>query len=252
MAESTSRDTPILTVSSRLARHLLFKNSEEQRKIGKQVWETPPIQDLDSWFKDKWKGSWPDRYILSHTQSIKIWESIIENDPECKHTIRNESIQKEWNLLNRRSSAQKAAEAYRFIKEYKLSINTNQTQYVKETNLFAKWAKKYKRAIDDKKAIDIADLIDVVRQGMKDHHIPIPKQIELNGFEEITPQLETWLDFLESRIPRYFLTQIQKAKQHLSSATLLWIKISKSIHWPIERKNLFIAPAGFAPHIKKE
>jgi probable DNA repair protein len=222
MAESTSRDTPILTVSSRLARHLLFKNSEEQRKIGKQVWETPPIQDLDSWFRDKWSESWPDRYILSHTQSIKIWESIIENDPECKHTIRNESIQKEWNLLNRRSAAQKAAKAYRLIKEYKLSINTNQTQYVKETNLFAKWAKKYKRTIDDKKAIDIADLIDFVRQGMKDHHIPIPKQIELKGFEEVTPQLETWLDFLRKQNTQVFLNPDPKSETTfiLSNITL--------------------------------
>ena len=42
-------DTPILTVNSRLARYLLFKNSEHQKNIGKVAWETPQIIEDMMW-----------------------------------------------------------------------------------------------------------------------------------------------------------------------------------------------------------
>lgn len=225
MADS-SRDTPTLTVNSRLARHLLFKDSEEQEKNGKQVWETPNIQDLRSWLREKWVESWPHRFILSDIQSIKIWESIIENDLDCRQTIKNEGIHKQWNLLNRRSAAQRAAEAYRLIKEYKLFINPDPHGLVKETNLFIKWVTQYKRILNDNEAIDSSDLMDLVREKMKDSNIRIPKQIELKGFEEITPQLETLLDFLGKQNAKVILNPNPKNKP---TSSLNDIAVAKNI-----------------------
>ena len=121
MAEFSVRDNLILTVNSRLARHLLFKNSEKQKQNNKIVWEAPQVFDLRAWFKSKWIESWSDRFILSDIQSIKIWESIIKSSPECNRAINNEGIRNPWNLLNERSAAQSAAKAYRLIKEYKLN-----------------------------------------------------------------------------------------------------------------------------------
>ena len=203
MAESSHQDTLVLTVNSRLARHLLFKNSEQQRNNGNVAWETPQIFELRAWLKIKWEESSPDHFILSDLQSIKIWESIIKSSPECNQAINNEGIRNPWNLLNERSAAQSAAKAYRLIKEYKLNINNDSLTLVKETNLFTKWIKQYKRILDKNQAIDPADLIDSVREGMKENRISIPEKIELNGFEEITPQLGTWLDFLRNRVVKY-------------------------------------------------
>ena len=139
MAESSVGDNLILTVNSRLARHLFYKHSIQQRKNNKEVWETPKIIDLKSWFKTKWVESFPNRFILSDLQSIKIWETIIESSPDCTRATNDGDINRPWNLLNQHSAALSAAKAYRLVKEYKLTINPATLSLTKETNLFIEW-----------------------------------------------------------------------------------------------------------------
>jgi len=203
-------DTPILTVNSRLARYLLFKNSEHQKNIGKVAWETPQIIDLRTWFITKWNQSSPDQYILSNLQSIKIWESIIRSSEERQQVKNNKGIHKNRSLLNYRSAAKSAAEAYGLIKEYKLIINYHQLELVKETSLFFAWITEYKKFLKANNAVDPADLIDLVREKMINSHIPVPGKIELYGFDEINPQLETWLEFLRTQQIQVTLTPKQK------------------------------------------
>ena len=50
---------------------------------------------------------------------------------------------------------------------------------------------------------------------MKNKQILTPESIELKGFEEITPQLQTWLDFLDSQNSR--ITLIPDPNDNLSS-----------------------------------
>ena len=198
MAESSVGGNPILTVNSRLARYLLYKHSTQQRKNNKEVWETPQIIDLKSWFKAKWVESFPNRFILSDLQSIKIWETIIEGSPDCTKTT-DDDTNSPWNLLNQHSAALSAAKAYRLVKEYKLAIEPGSEPLTEEANLFIKWMEQYKKVLNKYQAIDPADLIDEVRQKMEENHIPVPEMIELSGYEKITPQLKTWLDFLENQ-----------------------------------------------------
>ena len=169
MAESSVSGDPILTVNSRLARYLLYKNSIQQRKNNKDVWETPQIIDLKSWFKAKWVESFPNRFILSDLQSIKIWETIIEGSPDCTKTT-NDDTKSPWNLLNQHSAALSAAKAYRLVKEYKLTIKPSPEPLTEEADLFIKWMEQYKKILNQNQAIDPADLIDEVRQKMEENH----------------------------------------------------------------------------------
>ncbi|KMP12112.1 hypothetical protein UZ36_02140 [Candidatus Nitromaritima sp. SCGC AAA799-C22] len=202
MAESSAQDTPVLTVNARLARRLLFLNSERMRLEEKEVWETPEIVELQPWLRAQWADSWPDRFILSNIQSVKIWESIIAGDSKYAGSKTPQGIRKQWTLLNRRAAARHAAQAYRLIKEYKLTLSPETHSHARETELFLGWLKQYRKQLEEHGALDPADLIDAVRDGMKANRIPLPEKIELCGFDEITPQLETWLDFLATqRVP---------------------------------------------------
>ena len=199
MAVSSGRDTLIFTVNHRLARYLFCKHSEQQKRDGKKAWETPSIYEIKSWFKSQWLQLNSDHFLLSEIQSIKIWESIIKNSPESQQQTNQQGIINQWSLLNKHSAAKRASEAYRLITEYRIQIPSNPLELSEENKLFLKWMKEYSVFLHQNKAIDSAALIDIVREGMKSKKIFIPESIELNGFEEITPQLQTWLDFLNSQ-----------------------------------------------------
>ena len=209
-------DTLIFTVNHRLARYLFCKHSEQQIKAGEKAWETPPIHEIKSWFKSQWLLLNSDRFLLSETQSIKIWESIIRNSPESQPQTNQQGIINQWDLLNKYSAAKRASEAYRLIKEYQIrKQNLSDYPLSEENELFIKWAEKYDEFLEQNKAIDSASLIDEVCKGMKNKQILTPESIELKGFEEITPQLQTWLDFLDSQNSR--ITLIPDPNDNLSS-----------------------------------
>ncbi len=193
------RDLLTLTVSPRLARHLFFKDCEHQKHTGKKVWDTPEIFDFSSWLKSQWMESWPDSFILSEFQSQKIWEGIIEDDPECIQSRKQRGVRRQWSLLHRNAAAQSAARAYGLIKKYKLEIVPESLALTHESRLFLGWLRRYKKRLQEYGVFDPADLIDAVREGMKQRRIPLPEKILLRGFAEVTPQLETWLDFLKSK-----------------------------------------------------
>ena len=195
MATSLGRDTLILTVNQRLARHLLFKHSEKQKITGEKVWETPKTTDIKSWFKSQWFISNSDQFLLSEIQSIKIWESIIIKYFKSKQSTDRKRIISKWTLLNIRSAAKRASEAYSLITEYRITISSDPLFLNKENELFLKWLKEYQLILRQNKAIDQAVLIDIIRDGMKKKITFVPEEIELYGFEEITPQLKIWLDF---------------------------------------------------------
>ena len=198
MALSLGRDSIILTVNQRLARHLLFKHSEQKKKSKSIAWETPKIFEINSWFKSEWFKTNSEHFLLSQIQSIKIWESIINEFPEGEQACDRKRIINQWNLLNLRSAAQKASDAYKLITEHRITIPTDPLFLNKENRLFLKWMDQYKSFLLKEKAIDPANLMDIIREGMKNKNIYIPDKVELCGFEDITPQLKVWLDFLKS------------------------------------------------------
>ena len=167
MAVSSGQDTLLLTVNHRLARYLFYKHSEQQKELGKKVWETPPIHEVKSWFKSQWLQLKSDHFLLSEVQSIKIWESIIENSPESQQHKNERGIINQWSLLNKHSAAKRASEAYSLITEFRIQIPSNPLELSEENTLFLKWMKEYSAFLHQHKAIDSASLIDIVREGMK-------------------------------------------------------------------------------------
>jgi len=196
MAASLGSNPLILTINQRLARHLLFQYSKQQKSSGKEVWETPQIIEISSWFKSKWLQLNTDHFLLSEIQSVKIWESIIKGYPgNGKSTVRKKIIN-QLSLLNLRAAAKKASDAYKLITEHRISIPSDPLLLSTENNLFLTWMEQYKIILIKKKAIDPVVLIDLVKEGMENKNIHIPDFVQLYGFEEITPQLQIWLDFL--------------------------------------------------------
>lgn len=180
---------PILTVNSRLARWRLLEYNEAQSQSGLKAWPTPEILPLTAWLKQVWMESWPDQYILTPLQAEKLWSEI----------VRQTSWQTKLDLLHLKETSKKAAQAYTLIKEYRLPVDHEQFSRTEEGRLFYGWVHTYQQRLETLNALDPASLLDAVNTAMNKGLIPLPKGIVLAGFEEITPQLKTWLDFLNSK-----------------------------------------------------
>lgn len=178
-----------LTVNSRLARRLLFEHNEKQMASGLRVWSTPAIFPLTDWLQQAWVQSWPGKYILADLQSHRLWEEIVQQDP--RQTIQD--------ILHLSETAKIAAEAHALIQKYRLPTSKETFSSTEESRAFYKWLARYENRLARMNALDPASAMDEVDKAMRQGDISIPGKIAFAGFEEITPQFQTWLDFLEDR-----------------------------------------------------
>ena len=179
-------DQLVLTANSRLSRWLLMQHNQTQIQNNLPIWETPNIFSIDHWLNETWVQSWPDKYQITNHQSQKLWE----------HIIRNDSKKKNWDLLHLRGAAQLAAQAYSLIIKYRVPESKTHFEYTEETKAFWQWKLAYESQLRSLKAVDPATLTDRVKQDMEQEKISIPLKICFAGFDEITPQLQDWINFL--------------------------------------------------------
>lgn len=174
----------ILTVNSRLARWLLLEQDEKQRNAGEKAWETPAILSLSAWLREVWLQSWPTLYLLSDLQCEKVWQQIIAQDAA------------RLDLVHLQGVASQARQAFTLIHEYRLPRDPQLYELTDEAKTFRSWTKKYEKRISALGALDPCMLMDAVKNSMQKGDIPLPPSLRLMGFEEQSPQLKDFLDFL--------------------------------------------------------
>ncbi len=218
MSVSGPENATVITVSSQLARWLLYLENKSLASTGKSAWETPNIGTLESWLKNLWDSSWPSKYVLSKTQSLKLWETIIEGD------LRLSRI----NLLQLEGLAQSAAKAYEIIKLYSIPTDFNSFADSLESETFLKWLKEYEEKLENLEAIDSSDLCNRIYDEIKNGQIglPINQPLILSGFFEFNPALKQLIDFLLDK--GVSITEDESTKDN-ASASLAQIFESKSI-----------------------
>ncbi len=183
-------DRLTLTVNSRLARWLLFNHSRQQAQSNLAIWETPAIYSISDWLRQAWLESWPDQYVLSELQSQHLWQKIIREDPATP----------DLDLLHIHGAASHALKAYQLICEYHLPDDPEKfNNYTEETRTFRRWLTRYRKQLKEWRALDPAELLDAVAGRMEQGHISFPGEIIFQGFDEITTQMQSWLDLLKNK-----------------------------------------------------
>jgi ATP-dependent helicase/nuclease subunit B len=189
-------DSLTLTVKDRLARWLLFRHDRQKAQSGLEIWEKPAIYLMDDWLNQAWLQSWPDQYILTKLQSKHLWQKIIHEDAATPHL----------NLLHVQGAAAHAFKAYQLIRQYRLPEHPSGfDMYTEETRAFRRWMTRYRKQLQEWQALDPSELLDAVCQRMEQGHIPFPGEIIFYGFDEITPQMQSWLNLLKNKkVPIHF------------------------------------------------
>ena len=174
-----------LTVNARLARWLLLEHDEQNRKAGENAWQTPPILPLLSWLRDVWLASWPEKYLLSELQCEKTWEEIINQDSA------------RLDLLHLQGVASQTSKAFSLLHEYRLPRDKKLYEQTDESKAFLRWIRKFESRLSS--ALAPCMLMDAVRNSMQEGEILIPHSLRIRGFEEQSPQLKYFLNFLREK-----------------------------------------------------
>ena len=174
-----------LTVNARLARWLLLEHDEQKRKAGENAWQTPPILPLSSWLRDIWLASWPEKYLLSELQCEKIWEEIINQDSA------------RMDLLHLQGVASQTSKAFSLLHEYRLPRDKKLYEQTDESKAFLRWIRQFESRLSS--ALAPCMLMDAVRNSMQEGEILIPHSLRIRGFEEQSPQLKYFLNFLREK-----------------------------------------------------
>ena len=174
-----------LTVNARLARWLLLEHDEQKRKAGENAWQTPPILPLLSWLRDVWLASWPEKYLLSELQCEKIWEEIINQDSA------------RLDLLHLQGVASQTSKAFSLLHEYRLPRDKKLYEQTDESKAFLRWIRQFESRLSS--ALAPCMLMDAVRNSMQEGEILIPHSLRIRGFEEQSPQLKYFLNFLREK-----------------------------------------------------
>ena len=174
-----------LTVNARLARWLLLEHDEQKRKAGENAWQTPPILPLSSWLRNVWLASWPEKYLLSELQCEKIWEEIINQDSA------------RLDLLHLQGVASQTSKAFSLLHEYRLPRDKKLYEQTDESKAFLKWIRQFESRLSS--ALAPCMLMDAVRNSMQEGEILIPHSLRIRGFEEQSPQLKYFLNFLREK-----------------------------------------------------
>ena len=218
-------DSLTLTVNSRLARWLLFNHSRQQAQAHLAIWETPAIYSMSDWLRQVWLQSWPDQYVLTELQSQHLWQKIVREDPATP----------DLNLLHVQGAASHAFKAYQLIQEYRLPEDPAKfNNYTEETQTFRRWMTRYQKQLKEWRALDPAELLDAVAGRMEQGHIPFPEKVIFRGFDEITPQMQDWLDLLKDKNISIHFEPIEPAP--VTSDQLKHILSQKTGHCPKVRR----------------
>lgn len=203
MINFTAEQTTVLTPHPRLSRWLLLQHANRQKNAGIKLWATPEILPLNAWLKKRWIESWPQQFILSNLQVKRTWEQIIKADKELPR----------MHLLHLRGAADQASRAFALIKEYRIPTNPDLFKVATEFEVFLRWMSEYEHRLSEWGALDPAQVLDSVKIGMAEGRIPLPDNLVLAGFAEITPQLKHWLDFLKGKnVPILFWPETNEVK----------------------------------------
>lgn len=190
LAANVARDVSVLTVNNRLARRLIQLLAQQQSARGQIVAEIPEIMPWSGWVTHQLDRAGFEESLRPHARQLDgfeaqlVWTQVIES---CEG---NDA------LLDVQQAAAIALAADQLIEEWQIKVAEH--EYTEEYDRFRQWRDAYRQRLHALDALDpstaLTRLIHHVERGL-----PVPAQIVLAGFTEISPRMGVLLDALVAR-----------------------------------------------------
>ncbi|MDA3895981.1 MAG: PD-(D/E)XK nuclease family protein [Desulfobacteraceae bacterium] len=224
----------MVTVNQRLSRYLTNRFNQQQVDAGKTVWETPDILPYTAWLGRIYDQAryFPDKelsenlkILLSPVQERYVWEQVI-NASESANV-----------LLRIPETAKAAVQAWEMCKQWYLSWHELSQAPPEDTKAFLGWAKSFEKKCRDNGWLDTASLPDTVIQLFNSKSIPVPGQLILAGFDELSPQQMSLIKALEALGCQVFLlaeSEVPSEAQRCEVADTQ-VEITAAAQWAKDR-----------------
>ena len=185
-----AKDVSVLTVNNRLARRLIQLLAQQQTARGQLVAEMPEIMPWSGWVTHQLDRAGFEESLRAHARQLDgfeaqlLWAQVIER------------VEGEGALLDVYQAAAMALAADQLIEEWQIKVLDH--EHTEEYDRFLQWRDAYRERLHALDALDtsgaLTRLIQYIENGL-----PLPAQVILAGFTEISPRMGMLLEALVAR-----------------------------------------------------
>jgi ATP-dependent helicase/nuclease subunit B len=173
-------NTTIITPNRRLTSSLLTSYQTYQITKNKLCWTTLDILPYQTWIQRIWETVSITHMNLHHTvlsnhQEQTLWENIIQQSPK------NDS------LLQLSATAELAKSAWGTLKQWEVDIRHPMFSMTEDSLAFQEWALTFQEHCENNCWIDFNTLVSKIIEFIKNKIVPLPDEIIIAGFTELSP-----------------------------------------------------------------
>jgi ATP-dependent helicase/nuclease subunit B len=181
----------ILTVNNRLAQELHRRHDRRQVASGKRVWPTPDITPWNAWLRSTYAqlldSGFTTRILLNQHQERLLWERVVRNSREGAQ------------LLRPAAAARTAQQAWQLVKDWRLDTEPLHLEASDETHAYLAWQAHFDEICQRQGLLSSAELNALLLSAARSGELDAPAQIQLAGFDTISPAQQALLDALEAQ-----------------------------------------------------
>src|SRR3990170_7041668 len=177
LAAALSRGASVLTVNARLTRHLASEYDLAMKRSGKTAWPTATVMPFNSWVSEIWEehGSTP---ALSGLRARVLWERVVAADPKASGSWPSSGV------------ARASFEAMRLMSEYGMELPREDIYLTEEAKALKRWSDSYAAELKTLGYIGEAQIASQVKR-LIERGVPIPSEVILAGFDELSPAVSS-------------------------------------------------------------
>ncbi|MDP7038643.1 MAG: PD-(D/E)XK nuclease family protein [Myxococcota bacterium] len=168
----------LVTATKRLARSLRHDYDQMSLESGKKTWDSPDILPLSAWLgrsiEESQRLENNIKQIFTTSQEELLWQKLVAGASQNV-------------LLDLRTTARRAMEAWRLVQHYELDQDDEEFQWTKECRLFVEWASLFEDKLVEHNAFAHAQLPVALMDFLLHKKFVAPKTLILAGFIEFTP-----------------------------------------------------------------
>ncbi len=178
----------ILTVNQRLARYLIQTFDQRMQARDCPAWKSPGILFHLQWQRQMASRLRLDENTLTQSQALLLWERAVEEE---------EQRLGKGQLLRVPDAARGAAQAHQLLCEYGVTFSPEEGG--EDHRAFLRWRQRYQKLCEEGAWSDPALLASRLVKSLETTQVPLPKQLWLAGFDELTPSVAALCQVLEKR-----------------------------------------------------
>ena len=182
----------LITATTRLSRELQREYDREQVAAGLSTWPTAHILPFQAWLAELWDTAvysgeaGGTLRLLRPSEERAIWEDIIR--------AYGENL-----LLEVPATAAAALKAWGLLCEWGLPLDAPEWNDSTDSEVFYRWAREFRRRSRENGWLSNAKLPVFIADRIAEGALPVPEQIEIVGFLELTPVQKRLFDTLTAR-----------------------------------------------------